>query len=145
MIGILLLIIGWVIWTNVNFITSHLTIKNQKIPSDFKGYKIAEIADLHNYQWGNTLISRLKIENPDMIVIAGDFVDSSHTDFEVAMEFVEKAKDIAPTYYVNGNHEAWLNNYSELEDRLISAGVHMMDDRSTWIRKGESKINLIGI
>lgn len=144
-IGILLLIIVWVIWTNVNFTTTQLTITNQKIPTSFEGYKIAEIADLHNHQWGDRLISRLKKEQPDMIAIAGDFVDSSHTDFDVAMEFIEQAKDIAPIYYVTGNHEAWLSNYSELESKLIAAGVHMMDDTSEWIEKDGAKINLIGI
>lgn len=80
-----------------------------------------------------------------MIAITGDFVDSSHTDFDVAMDFIEQAEGIAPIYYVTGNHEAWLTNYSELERRLIAAGVHMMDDTSEWIEKDGEKINLIGI
>lgn len=144
-IGILLIIIGWVVWTNVNFTTTHLTITNETIPEDFSGYKIAEVADLHNHQWGQRLIDRLKKEKPDMIAIAGDFVDSSHTDFDVAMDFIEQAKEIAPIYYVTGNHEAWLSNYSELEGKLTAAGVHMMDDTAVWIEQDDSKINLIGI
>ena len=144
-VGTLLLIVGWVIWTNVNFTTTHLTITNHKIPESFKGYKIAEVADLHNHQWGERLISQLEKEQPDMIAIAGDFVDSSHTDFDVAMEFIEQAKSIAPIYYVTGNHEAWLDNYEELERRMIAAGVHMMDDTSEWIEQDGAKINLIGI
>lgn len=144
-IGILLLIMGWVIGTNVNFTTTQLTITNQKIPASFEGYKIAEIADFHNHQWGDRLISRLEKEQPDLIAIAGDFVDSYRTDFDVAMAFIEQAKDIAPIYYVAGNHEARLNNYSEFESRLIAAGVHVMDDTSEWVEKDGSKINLIGI
>lgn len=139
------LVIGWIIWTNVNITTTHLTITNGKIPDDFLNYKIAEIADLHNHQWGNKLIRRLKDEAPDIIVITGDFVDSSHTDFDVSMEFINQAKEIAPIYYVTGNHEAWLENYSELESKLADAGVHMMDDKAEWLEKGNSKINLVGI
>ena len=144
-VATLALIVGWVIWTNVNFTTTHLTITNHKIPASFEGYKIAEVADLHNHQWGERLISRLEKEQPDMIAITGDFVDSSHTDFDVAMEFIEQAKGIAPIYYVTGNHEAWLDNYGELESRMIAAGVHMMDDTSEWISRDGAKINLIGI
>lgn len=143
--GILLLVIGWVIWTNVNLTTTHLTITNEKIPEDFSGYQIAQISDLHNHSWGDRLISRLKKESPDVIVITGDFVDSSHTDFDVSMELIEQAKRIAPIYYVTGNHEAWLENYPELEKRLMDSGVHMMDDTTEWLEKGSSKINLIGI
>lgn len=50
-VGTLLLIVGWVIWTNVNFTTTHMTITNHKIPVSFEEYKIAEVADLHNHQW----------------------------------------------------------------------------------------------
>ncbi len=142
---ILLLIIFWIVWTNVTITTTHLTITNDTIPDCFSGYKIAEIADLHNHQWGNQLIRCLKKENPDIIVITGDFVDSSHTDFDVAMEFIAQAKEIAPIYYVTGNHEAWLENYTELETLLTDAGVHMMDDTSEWLEKGDFKLNLIGI
>ena len=143
-IGILLLI-GWVIWTNKTIMTTHLTITNEKIPKEFSGYRIAEIADLHNHQWGDQLISRLEKEHPDIIVIVGDFVDSSHTDFDVSMEFIKHAKEIAPIYYVTGNHEAWLEDYSKLERRLIDSGVHMIDDNAEWLEKGSAKINLIGI
>lgn len=142
---ILLLIVVWIVWTNVNITTTHLTITNEKIPKSFSGYKIAEIADLHNHQWGNKLISRLKKENPNIIVITGDFVDSSHTNFDVAMEFIDQAKEIAPIYYVTGNHEAWLENYTELETLLTDSGVHMMDDKSEWLEQDNFKINLIGL
>ena len=47
-------------------------------------------------------------EKPDIIVITGDFVDSSHTDFDVSLSFLNGVKNIAPIYYVTGNHEAWL-------------------------------------
>lgn len=142
---IMLLFVSWIIWTNVHITTTHLTITNGKIPADFSGYKIAEIADLHNHDWSNRLISCLAKEEPDIIVITGDFVDSSHTDFDISMEFINQAKEIAPIYYVTGNHEAWLENYPELEKRLIDSGVHMMDDKAEWLEKGNSKINLIGI
>lgn len=142
---IVLLVVGWIIWTNVHIATTHLTITNGKIPADFSGFKIAEIADLHNHDWGNRLISCLAKEEPDIIVITGDLVDSSHTDFDISMEFINQAKKIAPIYYVTGNHEAWLENYPELEKRLIDSSVHMMDDKTEWLERGSSKINLIGI
>lgn len=144
-IVVLLLIAGWIIWTNINFTTTHISIKNEKIPEGFSGYKIAEIADLHNHKWGDSLVNKIKEEKPDIIVITGDFVDSSHTDFDISMEFIEKVKSIAPIYYVTGNHEAWIDNYSELEKKLYEADVHMMDDTSVLIEKDNSKINLIGI
>lgn len=139
------MIIGWIIWTNISITTSHVTIQNKKIPDDFSNFKIAEIADLHNHAWGEKLLNLLADEHPDIIVVTGDLVDSSHTDFDIAMEFIGGATQIAPVYYVTGNHEAWLDQYPALESRLVDAGVHMMDDKSEWIEKGDSKINLVGI
>lgn len=135
----------WIFWTNTNIIVSHISIKNEKIPKEFENFKIAQVSDLHNHQWGNKLIDRLEKERPNIIVITGDLVDSSHTDFDIAMEFINKSLKIAPIYYVTGNHEAWLQNYNELQKRLEDAGVNMMDDRNEWLEKGDAKINLIGI
>ena len=144
-IGLLLLLISWIIWTNINITTTQLTITNQKIPAEFEGYKIAQVSDLHNRRWGNKLTDRLRDEQPDIIVITGDLVDSRHTDFDAAMEFIDGAKEIAPIYYVTGNHEARLSNYKELAQRLADAGVHMMDDTAEQIEKGSAKITLAGL
>lgn len=139
------IIVLWIVWTNTHITTTYFTIKNDKIPDDFSDFKIAEIADLHNHPWRDKLIHRLEKEMPDIIVITGDLVDSSHTDIDISMEFIYRAREIAPVYYVTGNHEAWLDNYSELESRLAEAGVHRMDNVSEWIEKGTSKVNLTGI
>lgn len=143
--GIVLIIVLWIGWTNINITTTHFIIKNDKIPEAFSNFKIAQVADLHNHQWGGKLISRLEKEAPDIIVVTGDFVDSSHADFDISLEFIHRVKEIAPIYYITGNHEAWLDNYRKLESRMAEAGVHMMDDTREWIEKGNSKINLAGI
>ncbi len=138
-------LIVWIIWTNTHIETTAITIQNGKIPASFQGYKIAEVADLHNHDWHGKLTQKLRKEAPDLIVITGDLVDSSHTDFDIAMEFINSAMEIAPVYYVTGNHEAWLGNYGELEKRMQNAGVHMMDDRNLLITHGNDSVNLIGI
>ncbi len=138
-------LIAWIIWTNTHIETTAITIQNGKIPASFQGYKIAEVADLHNHDWHGKLTQKLRKEAPDLIVITGDLVDSSHTDFDIAMEFINSAMEIAPVYYVTGNHEAWLGNYGELEKRMQNAGVHMMDDRNLLITHGNDSVNLIGI
>ncbi len=142
---ILAVILFWVFWTNTHFTTTHLCITNDKIPEDFYGFKIAAVSDLHNHDWNGKLTEQLRKEAPDIIVVTGDFVDSSHTDFDMAMEFIYEAIDIAPIYYVTGNHEAWLDNYDDLSKLLLDASVHMMDDNCELIKKGNSSINIVGV
>lgn len=149
LVGILVAVLAgltvWIVWTNTHITTTHLSITNSRIPKAFSGFRIAQVSDLHNHSWGHQLTDRLAAEKPDIIVVTGDLVDSSHTDFGVAMEFMEQAMQIAPVYYVTGNHEARLPDYEKLERMLTEAGVFMMDDTSTRIRRGDSHINLIGI
>lgn len=142
---VIIAFISWVCYTNLNISKTEINIKNEKIPMDFSGFKIVQVSDLHNHNWGDKLTSKIENETPDIIVITGDLVDSSHTNIDVAIDFVKAANKIAPVYYVTGNHEAWLEDYDELENRLVDAGVHIMDDKSELIEKGDSKINIVGI
>lgn len=142
---ILTLFFTWIIWTNLAIKTSDITIKNNKIPEEFNNFKIAQVSDLHNRKLGDRLIKAVENESPDIIVVTGDLVDSSHTDFDTAMEFIDSAVKIAPVYYVTGNHEAWLNNFEDFEKRLTDSGVHMLDNKCQWITKGDAKINIAGV
>lgn len=46
-------------------------------------------------------------------------MDAGHTDIGVALDFAKGAVSIAPVYYVTGNHEASLSQYTELRLPLI--------------------------
>lgn len=142
---ILTLLLTWIIWTNLAIKTTDITIENNKIPEEFNNFKIAQVSDLHNRKLGDRLIKIIQNESPDIIVVTGDLVDSSHTDFDTAMEFIDSAMKIAPVYYVTGNHEAWLNNFEDLEKRLTDSRVYILDNKCQWLTKGDAKINIAGV
>lgn len=133
---------------NNYIVTTKIAYKNDKIPNNFNGYKIAHISDLHNKQFGKNqsyLLKKIQKEKPDMIVITGDLIDSNHTDIKVAMEFIKGAVTIAPVYYTTGNHEYWSGKYAELSDQLQKAGVDILDDSSVRIEKSNEYIYLLGL
>lgn len=142
---VIVLLIFWIGWTNFNITTTNIEIKNNKIPSKFDGFKIAQVSDLHNHQWEDKLIHKIRQEHPEIIAITGDLVDSSKPDFEIALEFIEEANKIAPIYYVTGNHEAWLEDYHVLKEKLEEANVNIMDDQILFIQNGKSEIRILGI
>ena len=144
-LGLLAVFAVWVAWTNLHITVSSYEIENPKLPAEFDGYKIAQISDLHNRDWGEKLLKPLREEEPDLIVITGDLTDSRHEDFDSVLEFLEEALKIAPVYYVTGNHEAWMENYPALAEKMEEIGVNMLDDRSVFLEKGDSRINLIGL
>ncbi len=68
---------------------------------------------------GNTeLLQTISESTPDIIVITGDLVDMNHTNMDATLDFAKNAVQIAPIYYVNGNHEAALSQYNELKAGL---------------------------
>ncbi|MDN6195031.1 MAG: metallophosphoesterase [Atopostipes suicloacalis] len=138
--------IPWIIWTNRTISVSHFEINNKKLAADFDDFKIAHLSDLHNKDWEGKLIEKMTSESPDLIAITGDLVDSRNTDVDVALEFIESAIEIAPIYYVTGNHEARLGEeYLTLKEGLESLGVEVITDASRSVEIGSNKIQLTGI
>ncbi|GAA0684022.1 hypothetical protein SAMN04487885_108136 [Clostridium cadaveris] len=135
-------------WQNNSIVISNYTHRSRKIPSAFHGYKILHISDLHNKMFGKNqdyLIKKIKASSPDIIVITGDLIDRRRFDLDTAMCFINKAVDIAPIYYVSGNHEAWSGKYDQIKQSLKDAGVLILDDTSLELLKGENSIQLLGL
>ncbi|WP_166705423.1 metallophosphoesterase [Bacillus albus] len=145
------IIVGFSIFLYVqnNLISiTEVNIKSSKIPSTFKGFKILQISDLHNKKFGNnqeTLIQKVKGENPDVIVITGDLIDSKSYDAEVSMELIRELVMEYPIYFVTGNHEKWSGKYNDLEKELKKHHVTILRNEHVTIHKGKQKINLLGI
>lgn len=145
---VFLLFIGWILWGNTALMVTELTIKNDKIPSGFSGFRLAQISDLHNAEFGKEnedLLSILKECEPDIILITGDLIDSRRTDIEVGISFSKKAAMIAPVYYVTGNHEARIEEYEELITGLEKAGVHVLDNESVIVENSGDRIAVAGM
>ena len=144
----LISLIAWTIWGNTALEVNEYEIQSDRIPEAFTGFRIGQVSDLHNAEFGEgneKLIELLSQTDPDMIVITGDLIDSRHTDIEIALEFARQAMKISPVYYVSGNHEARVHEYEDLKMGLAEAGVIVLDDQKIQItREGES-FTLMGI
>lgn len=140
--------VGYLIWQNNSVIVSQQKYKNSKVPSQFNDFKIAQISDLHNKEFGKNqirLVKKIKEESPDIIVITGDFIDRNRTSVPIAMEFVYGVISIAPIYYVPGNHEAASLQYEELKQRMKQVGVSILEDSCVLLRREDEAVTLIGV
>ncbi|KMP99881.1 metallophosphoesterase [Bacillus cereus] len=127
---------------------TEVKITSSKIPSSFKGYKILQISDLHNKQFGDNqdvLIQKIKSIDPDIIAITGDLIDSKSYDAEVSMQLIREIVKKYPVYFVTGNHEQWSGKYNRLEKELKKYDVNVLRNEYVGIGKGEQEINLLGI
>ena len=145
---VLVVLIVWTLWGNTALEVNEYEVVSDRIPQGFEGFRIAQVSDLHNAEFGEgneKLIQLLSQTDPDMIVITGDLIDSRHTDIEISLDFARQAVKIAPVYYVSGNHEARVREYEDLKMGLAEAGVVILENQKVQItREGES-ITLVGV
>lgn len=146
--GILLILIVWTAWGNTTLELNTYTISSRELPDAFDGYRIAQVSDLHNAEFGDRsqrLLEMLREAEPDMIAITGDLIDSRKTNITVALAFAEEAVKFAPCYYVSGNHEARVSEYQDLKTGLEAAGVTVLDDAQVKIEVSGESITVIGV
>ncbi|WP_096233565.1 metallophosphoesterase [Thermoanaerobacterium sp. RBIITD] len=109
-----------------------------------------QLSDLHSKNFGKNnyrLIKKINSENPDIIVMTGDMVNTKDTDFEVFINLAEQLSKSYETYYIVGNHEQNLsdNKLKSLTDKLNTIGIRVLDNEKVTITKGNDSINLYGL
>ena len=148
LLSLLIILIGWTLWGNAALEVNEFEIVSDRIPQGFDGFRIAQVSDLHNARFGEDnakLIEMLSQTEPDIIVLTGDLIDSRNTDVEVALDFARQSVEIAPVYYVSGNHESRVTAYMDLKMGLGNAGVIVLENQIVEITRGQEYITLIGI
>lgn len=122
-------------------------ITSSKIPSAFDGYKILQLSDLHNKDFGTQIIKKIEKEAPDIIVLTGDMVSANHVNYSVFLNLAKYLSSKYKVYYIKGNHEGELskNNYSVLEDALNLYNIKILDNEMVRLKKDGSYINLYGM
>lgn len=138
----------WLYWGNTSIQTTKVKIYSKRIPVSFNGFVIVHVSDLHNAEFGNNqnrLLKAVKDASPNLIAVTGDLIDSRHTNILKAMEFINGAVTIAPVYYVTGNHESRINEYPQIEKQMAEAGVNILRNRSTMLKREGDVIQLLGL
>lgn len=147
-LAIFALVLGWLLYGNLSLQTTVYDVKVPQEYSGLEGYTIVQISDLHNARFGreqSRLIQAVTEQSPDMIVVTGDLVDSSLTNVEVAMDFINQAVEIAPVYYVTGNHEGWLEGiYADLKAQLLQAGVVVLENEAFTVEIEGEVLSIAG-
>ena len=129
-------------------IVTNYTYTSSKIPESFDGFRIAHISDFHCKDFGSQeaeLIKAIRDTNPDIIVFTGDSIDDEHPIDNYAF-LLEGIHDIAPIYYINGNHE--FDKYAPLEESIAlheKYGVIDLNDSSVILTRDNGSILLSGL
>lgn len=142
-----LLLGAFLYWQNNGLMLTEMTYCGD-IPEGFDGYKILQVADLQNKVFGKKqepLLRKIEQSTPDIIVLTGDLLDRNRTDVDAAMEFIKEIVNIAPVYFVSGNHEHQSGEWERLADAMVEAGVTILDNGKSVIWRNGDTITLLGL
>ena len=129
--------------------TEYFTVEFSSLPDGFDGCRIVHLSDLHGATYGENneeLFAAIRSAQPDYIVITGDTLDRfRETPHSYAVQLCTALMDIAPTYFVTGNHEWALPNIRGLKDSIAQTGVVVLSNEFVALERGGDAIVLAGI
>ncbi|MCR4926002.1 MAG: metallophosphoesterase [Clostridiales bacterium] len=127
---------------------NRIVVTRYKSNKKAKGIKILQLSDLHSKQFGkfNTkLLNKVKNEQPDIIVFTGDLINDKGRNIDKTMRFVSALSEIAPLYYVCGNHEHRLDYFDKLIEKISKAGAIVLRDKIEDLTINGEEINILGL
>ena len=134
---------------------TEVDIKLSHLPRQFSGYRIAQFSDLHMGGWMNgerlrKVVDTVKKQQPDLVVITGDFFTGPVWDQKLVQAAEELVVELSrltadfKTLGVLGNHDYW-SNADEARKALqrcdvidIGNGLHSLE------RNGE-QLHIAGV
>ncbi|MGM9520982.1 MAG: metallophosphoesterase [Oscillospiraceae bacterium] len=132
---------------NTRIVTQSFELGNARLPESFEGFKIVQLSDLHTSSFGEgniQLLDAVREQQPDIIAVTGDLIDGDRAE-DYVIELMSRLSDIAPVYYVSGNHE-WASGWiQELFEILDSCGVTVLRNEYVVLQRGGQDIVLAGI
>lgn len=130
-------------------ITYNLKIEN--LPKEAKGFKIIHLADLHisaptTKSEIEDIVRRTNAEDPDLIVITGDFIDGDIDYLDHMTKILFKLKAKYGVYAVSGNHEFY-SGYTQWLNYFSKGGIKFLENDGTVIKNDEgiALLNLCGL
>ncbi|MCE1189908.1 MAG: metallophosphoesterase [Ignavibacteria bacterium] len=149
-IGIAILVCIVYAYFEARFVrTRQLTLYSTDLPTEFEGYKIVFISDIHH----GIYLSRERLEDvvakinnlhPDIVLLGGDYCHLERVYIENVFSTLKKLQPTGNVFGVMGNHDHWVD-YGLARKCMDSAGIKCCDNISYWVHKGKDSIKIGGV
>lgn len=106
--------------------------------------KIVHLSDLHSKPF-KVILNKTKTQNPDIIVITGDFINDHGKNKEKMLEFGKELVKICPVFYITGNHERRLPYFDDLMAELKKIGFKVLLNEISTEIINSTEINILGL
>lgn len=150
LLSILIFLISIYCYAENNWIeTENIKVGINNLPKELNGLKIVHLSDLHlpkNASSINSIINKVKQQNPDIIVITGDVIDKEANIKACGLDkLCMGLSKIAKTYAVTGNHEIWNGNVFNWNKILTDNNVKVLNNEVEIFTKNNCNIAVIGL
>lgn len=136
-------------WSNRSLQTERFTFSSSRLPEGFHGCTIVQLSDLHGAEFGEDnidLLQQVRDAAPDYIFLTGDLQDRYRkTPRSFSVSLGRSLAQIAPTFFVTGNHEWAFPDIRSLKRELQDAGVTVLTNEFVTLSRNGSSILLAGI
>jgi predicted MPP superfamily phosphohydrolase len=138
------------VYTQNNWIeVEYITVEIDKLPKELEELKIVHISDVHipHFPAGiKKLISSVQKEQPDIIILTGDILDSGgDLDDQGLIELCNGLSRIANIYAVTGNHETRKNDTGKWAEVMRKNNVTVVDNRIEVFNKDNASVAIMGL
>lgn len=112
-------------------------------------YKIVQLSDVHiggliDKEFISNLVKEVNSQNPDLIVITGDLVDTNLAFAKEALEELKNMKSKFGNYFIVGNHE-YFHDVKSIIKYVNTLGFKTLENENTYIGYEDEGFNLAGV
>ncbi|MGI6498716.1 MAG: metallophosphoesterase [Oscillospiraceae bacterium] len=126
---------------------SDISVSSSRLPAAFSGFRIVLLSDGHGKSFGpnnEALLEAVRRAKPDIIVYTGDIIDKKEQLSSVP-SLARGLSQIAPSYYVSGNHEWAVREMPALFALLEENGVTPLRNTYVPLTRDGAAILLCGV
>lgn len=137
-------------WQNDGLTVSRYEYRSAEVDAGLDGYVIVQLSDLQDKCFGtdqSPLLKKVAAIKPDLIVLTGDMVDFHRFTMEPTLALMRGVTQIAPAYFVTGNHEEAFpkEQRREITDAIAECGITVLNDEPVWIGYDGGRFCLFGL
>ncbi len=133
-------------WIEINSL--HLTLPH--LASEFNGYRIVQISDIHRDRWMNPqrlerIVHLVNQQKPDLVAITGDLITRNLSELIPSLgEPLNHLKPKDQTVVVFGNHDHE-NNTQAILNLLKQQGITYIGNSVYTLNRGDAMLHIAGV
>lgn len=131
-------------------VVEEVTVSIEGLPSEFEGFKICQITDIHHgYHVEMEFVDKaLEIAmrlNPDIYALTGDYA-SHKTEFaDAVINRLAMLRGTYRTVAVLGNHDHWVGWHRHVPKVIRKSGIGLLNNTHIIIKKGNGRLCIAGV